>query len=262
MVEETAQGSTGKFVWYEYMGDNLAGAVDFYAHVVGWTVKDNDMGAYEYKIGSVGEYPVVGLMQIPADAKAMGALACWTDYIWVPDVDAASAKLTADGGRILRPGTDIPGVGRFAVVADPQGATFMFFRNAGGNPPPRPAPSTPGLVGWHELAANDGAAALKFYGDTFGWTKDSEFDMGQMGPYHLFSTGHGEYGGIFTKSPEMPGPFWLYYFNVEAIDAGVDRLTAKGGKVVNGPMEVPGGQWIVQAADNQGAFFALVAPKR
>jgi predicted enzyme related to lactoylglutathione lyase len=83
-----------------------------------------------------------------------------------------------------------------------------------------------------------------------------------MGPYHMFSTRHGEFGGMFSKPPRMPGPFWLYYFNVDAIDAAIERLTAKGGKVMNGPMEVPGGQWIVQAADPQGAFFALVAPKR
>jgi len=262
MAEATTQGRKGKFVWYEYMGDDLAGAEDFYAHVVGWTVKDSSMADFEYKIGAVGEHGVVGLMKIPADAKAMGAPACWTGYIWVPDVDGACVQLAAEGGRIRRRGTDIPGVGRFAVVADPQGAMFMLFRDHGGNPPPPPAPATPGLVGWHELATTDGAAALKFYSETFGWKKDSEFDMGPMGAYHLFSTGHGEFGGIFTKRPEMPGPFWLYYFNVEAIDAGVARLTAKGGKVVNGPMEVPGGQWVVQAVDNQGAFFALVAPKR
>jgi predicted enzyme related to lactoylglutathione lyase len=262
MADTTPQGPKGKFVWYEYMGDDLAGAADFYAHVVGWRIEDASMADFDYRLGVVGEHRVVGLMKLSADAKAMGAKACWTGYIWVPDVDAAAAKLAADGGKVLRPASDIPSVGRFAVVADPQGAVFMLFRDAGGNPPPPPSPNTPGLVGWHELAATDGAAALKFYTDTFGWRKDSEFDMGPMGPYHLFSTGHGEFGGIFTKRPEMPGPFWLYYFNVEAIDAGVARLTGKGGKVVNGPMEVPGGMWIVQATDNQGAFFALVAPRR
>jgi predicted enzyme related to lactoylglutathione lyase len=262
MSEATTLEPTGKFTWYEYMGDDLAGAADFYAHVVGWTVKDMSMADFAYRVGSVGEYGVVGMMQIPADAKAMGAPACWTGYIWVRDVDAACVKLVAEGGQVMRPAMDIAGVGRFAVVSDPQGAPFIFFRDSGGHPPAAPAANTPGLVGWHELATTDGAAALKFYTDTFGWKKDSEFNMGPMGVYNLFSTGHGEFGGIFSKRPDMPGPFWLYYFNVEAIDAGVERLTAKGGKVINGPMEVPGGMWIIQAVDNQGAFFALVAAKR
>jgi predicted enzyme related to lactoylglutathione lyase len=262
MGEETAQGPKGKFVWYEYMGDDLQGAADFYADVVGWTVKDGGMVGFDYRIASVGAHGVAGLMKIPAEAKAMGAPACWNGYIWVPDVDAECEKLTAAGGRVMRPGADIAGVGRFAVVADPQGAVFMFFRDAGGNPPPPPPPGTAGLIGWHELATTGAAAALKFYGDTFGWKKDSEFDMGPMGAYNLFSTGHGEFGGIFTKSPQMPGPFWLYYFNVDAIDAAIERLTGKGGKVMNGPMEVPGGLWVVQAVDQQGGYFALVAPKR
>jgi predicted enzyme related to lactoylglutathione lyase len=69
-------------------------------------------------------------------------------------------------------------------------------------------------------------------------------------------------GGIFTKPPQTPAPFWLYYFNVDAIDAAAERVKAKGGRIVNGPMEVPNGQWIVQGLDPQDAMFALLAPKR
>ena len=86
--------------------------------------------------------------------------------------------------------------------------------------------------------------------------------MGAMGIYHLFSTGHGEFGGIMTRTPQVPGSFWLYYFNVDAIDAAVERITANGGKIVNGPHQVPGDDWIVHATDPQGAYFALLAPKR
>ena len=111
------------------------------------------------QILSAGDYGVAGMMTIPAEAKAMGAPPCWTGYVWVEDVDAAAAKLTAAGGSVKRPPSDIPGVGRFAVVTDPQGAYFMLFRDAGGNPPPPPAPDTPGLVGWRELHAGDGADA-------------------------------------------------------------------------------------------------------
>ena len=262
MSEVSASGPLGKFVWYEYMGDDLEGAAAFYAKVVGWSIAEGDMTDFPYKIASVGSAHVAGLMKIPPEAKAMGVPSCWTGYIWVPDVDAALPKLAAGGGSVKRPPTDIPDVGRFAVVADPYGAVLMLFRDKHGNPPAPPPPRTPGLIGWHELHAGDAVGALKFYSAQFGWKKEREFDMGAMGIYHLFSTGQGEFGGIMTRTPQIPSSFWLYYFNVDAIDAAVERITANGGKIANGPMQVPGGDWIVQATDLEGALFALVAPKR
>jgi hypothetical protein len=252
----------GKFVWYEYMGNDLKAAVDFYAHVIGWTAQDAGMADFEYQVVSAGGTPVAGMMAIPADAKAMGAKPGWMGYVWVENVDAALPKLMAAGGKVFKAPSDIPGVGRFAVVADPYGGAFMLFRDSDGNPPPRPPGGTPGLVGWHELHADDGAKAFAFYSDFFGWNKDGEFDMGPIGLYHLFNTRHGEQGGITTRAPQTPMSFWLYYFNAEAIDEAVERVKARGGQIINGPHQVPGGQWIVQAHDPQGAMFALVAPKR
>jgi predicted enzyme related to lactoylglutathione lyase len=265
MSEAKTKGMQGKFVWCEWMGDNVKAAADFYAHVVGWKAKVSDMpGGRPYTILSAGGAGVAGAMAIPAEAKAMGARPCWSGYVWVEDVDKAAAKLTAAGGSVKRAPSDIPGVGRFAVVADPHGAFFMLFRDAGGAPPPPPAPDTPGLVGWRELHAGDGPAAFAFYSGLFGWTKRNAMDMGAMGAYQLFGCagGDSDYGGIMTRTPQTPGPFWLYYFNVPAIDAAAERVKANGGKIVNGPMEVPGGQWIVHGLDLEGAMFALVAPKR
>jgi uncharacterized protein len=65
-----------------------------------------------------------------------------------------------------------------------------------------------------------------------------------------------------TKMPDTPAPFWLYYFNVDAIDAAAGRAKDAGGKVLMGPHQVPGGGWIVQCFDPQGAMFAMVANKR
>ena len=252
----------GKFVWYEYMGDDLKAAVDFYTHVVGWTAQDAGIPDFEYEIVSAAGAPVAGMMAIPADARAMGARPSWMGYVWVEDVDAALPKLMAAGGKVFKAPSDIPGVGRFAVVADPYGGNFMLFRDSDGNPPPRQPPGAPGTVGWHELHADDGAKAFAFYSDFFGWNKDGEFNMGPIGVYHLFNTRHGEQGGIMTRTPQTPMAFWLYYFNVDAVDAAVDRIKAKGGRIAHGPQEVPGGQWVVQGLDPQGAMFALVASKR
>src|SRR5260370_1273015 len=68
-------------------------------------------------------------------------------------------------------------------------------------------------------------------------------------------------GGRMTKRPKVRARFGTYYFQVEGITAAVGRITAAGGTIINGPMEVPGGSWIVQALDPQGAMFALVGPK-
>jgi uncharacterized protein len=265
MSEAKTASPAGKFVWCEWMGDDVKAAADFYAHVVGWNAKDSAIaGARPYTVLSADERGVAGMITISAEAKAMGAPPCWAGYVWVEDVDKAAAKLTAAGGAVKRAPADIPGVGRFAVVTDPQGAYFRLFRDAGGNPPPPPAPDTPGLVGWRELHAGDGPKAFAFYSGLFGWTKRQGMDMGAAGVYQLFgfAGGDSDYGGMMTRTPQMPAPMWVYYFNVPAIDAAADRIKAKGGKIVNGPMEVPGGQWIVQGLDREGALFALVAPRR
>jgi predicted enzyme related to lactoylglutathione lyase len=191
----------------------------------------------------------------------MGAPPSWTGYIWVESVDDAAAKVRAAGGRVMREAMDIPNIGRFAIVADPQGAYFVLFRDAGGDPPAPPPPETAGLVGWRELHAANGETAFKFYAGQFGWKEASQFDMGPMGVYRLFEIGD-QQGGMMTKMAQGPGPCWLYYFIVEAADAAAERVLAKGGKVLNGPHEVPGGMWATQCLDREGAMFGLVARKR
>ncbi len=251
-----------KFVWYDVMTSDTQAAESFYTQVIGWSAKDAGMPDGGYTIFSAGPTMIGGLMPITPEAAAMGARPCWSGYIGVDDVDAYAERVKAAGGAVHRPPTDIPGVGRFAVVADPHGAVFILFKGNGEPDQTPPAPGTPGTVGWHELHAGDGASAFAFYSGLFGWTKDQAMDMGPMGVYQLFATGGEAVGGMMTKMPEMPVPCWLYYFNVEAIDAAMGRVTKHGGKVLMGPHEVPGGQWILQCLDPQGAMFAMVAPKR
>ena len=128
--------------------------------------------------------------------------------------------------------------------------------------PASAAPGAPGHVGWRELHAGDGPAAFDFYARLFGWTKDEAMDMGPMGVYQLFAAGGQAIGGMMTKTAETPAPYWLYYFNVEAVDAAIARVKAAGGQLLNGPMQVPGGSWIAQCMDPQGAMFAVVGAKQ
>ena len=146
------------------------------------------------------------------------------------------------------------------MVSDPQGAPFVVFAPNGEAPDPL-APMTPGSVGWHELHTTDWQAGFAFYADQFGWTRADALDMGPMGIYQLFATGGAPVGGMLNNTA-LPRPAWLYYFSVEAIDAATARVTAAGGQVLMGPHEVPGGAWIVQGKDPQGAMFALVALRR
>ena len=186
----------------------------------------------------------------------------WSGYIGVEDVDVSVKELKAKGGTVKRPPEDIPGVGRFAVVTDPYGATFNLFTTKGGETPKAPSMS-PGQVGWRELNSDNGPKAFEFYSQMFGWTKTEAMDMGPLGVYQLFASGGKDaVGGMMTKMKEMPMAMWLFYFVVDAIDAAVERVKKAGGQVINGPMEVPGPAWIIQGIDPQGAMFALVGDKR
>ncbi len=250
----------GQFVWYEWMGADLERAGAFYAHVVGWKVGDPGMASFPYKVGSVEGYGVAGMFTTPAEAK--GAPPCWTGYVAVESVDGALEKLKTSGGQTMRPPWDIPNIGRAAMVADKQGAPFMLFCPAPGEQMPVAPPRyTPGLVGWRELHARDDALAMDFYAGEFGWREDRQHDMGPMGVYRIFKAGDQE-GGMMTKPPQAPGPSWLFYFTVEAADAANARVAAKGGKVLNGPNQVPGGLFVTQCADPEGAAFGLVAMTR
>lgn len=255
-----------QFIWYELMTTELDAALDFYREVVGWTTSEMSQPDMRYVIWNAGERGIGGAMQLTDAMCEGGARPAWLGYIHVADTDAKAAAIAADGGKILMPPGDIPNVGRFALVADRGGAAFYLLTprpREGGDPPPL-AQYAPGNVGWHELYAGDGEkSAIDFYGGQFGWTTESEMDMGPMGTYRLFATGGGDaVGGMMDKPAQMPVSAWQYYFNVDAIDAAAARVAAQGGQVIMGPMEVPKAMWVVQGVDPQGAHFALVAPKR
>ena len=253
--------SAKTFIWYELMTPDIDAATAFYQTVVGWNSQEGGGPDFRYSIMSAGEKMVAGIMGLSAEMREAGARPGWLGYVGVDDVDAAAESLRQAGGAVHRPPTDIPEIGRFSVVADPQGAVFMLFKPLGWDNEPAP-PDAPGQVGWRELYASDWASAFEFYAGQFGWTKADAVDMGAMGTYQLFAAGGVAIGGMMDKPGGMPRPAWLFYFNVAGLDAAVARVSERGGQVLNGPMQVPGGSWIAQCMDPQGAMFALVAPDR
>lgn len=253
--------SPRNFIWYELMTSDTKAAEDFYSSVVGWRPEPFGNAKMAYTVMNAGDRDVAGIMAVPEEARQMGMRPMWVGYIHVPDVDVATENLRDAGGKIHREPEDIPEVGRFSVVADPQGAMFMLMSPQGPDMPPVP-PMTPGHCGWHELYAADWQKAFDFYSGQFGWTRGEAMDMGGMGTYQIVNCGDEMIGAMMDKPKEVPSPFWQFYFIVDAIDAATDRIKAAGGSVLMGPHEVPGGSWIVQGLDPQGAAFALVAARR
>jgi predicted enzyme related to lactoylglutathione lyase len=246
------------------MTTNQPAAEAFYGSVVGWEMADAGQPGMRYTILSAGKRGVAGLMALPAEACAAGAHPGWIGYVGVADTDAAAKRIAGSGGSIHRAPEDIPNIGRFAVVADPGGATFALFTPLPREQEPPPVElMTPGHIGWHELYAGNGQeAAFEFYSNHFGWTTIDLLDMGAMGRYRIFGTDGVPCGGMMDKPPQVAAVGWGYYVNVDGIDAAVERIKADSGQVLMGPSEVPGGSWIVQAVDPQGANFALVSRGR
>jgi predicted enzyme related to lactoylglutathione lyase len=250
------------FVWYELLTTDTAAAAAFYRSVVGWETRDSGMPGMDYTLLQAQGIDIGGVMDLPEELRSMHVPPCWTGYVGVDDVDAYAARVTAAGGSVKRDAQDIPGVGRFAVVNDPYGAAFILFKGNSGQQPAPKTPGTPGQIGWHELHAGDGAGAFAFYSSLFGWTKAEAMDMGPLGVYQMFAIDGVPVGGMMTKMPEAPQPFWAYYINVAALGNAIAKVTEGGGKVLVGPQQVPGGSWIANGIDPQGAFFAMVAPQR
>jgi predicted enzyme related to lactoylglutathione lyase len=253
-------GSHGRFVWYELMTTDVTAAKAFYANVVGWTAQDASMPGQAYTLFNAGGTSVSGLMRLPEEASKSGFRPTWLGYVGVDDVDAAADRITQLGGAVHVPPTDIPNISRFSIAVDPQMATIALFKWLHAGQEQAAEPDAPGRVGWHELLAADWEAAWAFYRELFGWQK-ANADSGAMGTYQLFSAAGETIGGMLTKPPEVPVPFWLYYFNVGDIDVAMKRVKAGSGQILTGPIEVPSNRWIVQCADPQGAIVALVGKR-
>jgi predicted enzyme related to lactoylglutathione lyase len=250
----------GAFIWYDVMTRDTKAATQFYSDVIGWSAQEHAMAdGSTYTVLSNGPRMVAGLMAIPDAMRAAGVGPCWSGYVAVDDVDGDAARVWKAGGAIRRGPEDIPDVGRFAVAADPGGAVFLLFKPNRDEAPQPVAPMTPGHVGWHELIAGDLEREFGFYARLFGWTKDRAHDMGPMGTYQTFATGGAPCGGMMKAGAQAPGASWSYYITVDSVAAAAERATSRGGKVLQGPVEVPGGAWIVQARDPQGAAFAMVS---
>ena len=251
----------GRPVWYELMTTDTAAAETFYKNVVGWTSAPFEGSPTPYTVFKrSGDVGVAGLMNRP---DGMNMPPFWAMYVAVPKLEDAVAHIKRLGGSELSPVIDVPTVGRMQMMKDPQGAAFYIIQPAPAEERPETAPEV-GEASWHELMTTDAPAAMKFYSEVFQWQPSETMDMGAMGKYHMFNRPHGMIGGMMNKPPEMAQvpPHWMIYFRVPDINAAVERIKSNGGKILNGPMEVPGGDWVVNAKDPQGAASRCTPRRR
>ena len=253
----------GDFIWYELLTSDADAAQAFYGKVLDWTFADSGTPGMDYRIVNAGEHGVAGMMAITQDMADNGARPTWLGYIVVDNVDTCVESIEHGGGKTMMPPMDIPEVGRIAMVADAQGAPFYVMKPSGEGESLAFASDQPrvGHCAWNELVTSDQSAAWHFYGVRFGWVKDGEMDMGPMGSYDFIRHG-GMIGAIMTGTPEMGPPHWNFYHRVADIDTAKSTIEESGGTIANGPMEIPGGEYAMQAVDPQGAHFGLVGPRK
>ncbi|MEZ5572616.1 MAG: VOC family protein [Halioglobus sp.] len=256
----------GDFIWYELITDDADAAQAFYGAVLGWTFNKASGSDNNYRQFSMNGLHVGGVLPLTKSMVDAGIRPCWMGYVNVEDVDRMAEAIASANGTVHMQPQDIPGIGRFAFVSDPQGALFYVMTPT---PPPgggysQSFAATEPMLGhcaWNELATTNPPAALNFYHDLFGWEKDGDMDMGVLGKYEFLRHGF-MLGAMMPKLVEMPAPVWTYYFRVADIDAAVVKINANGGTILQEPTEIPGGDFSMNAIDPQGAPFALVGARK
>lgn len=258
MADGTDAGAPlGRFCWPEANVKDPAAAKTFYTALFGWGVRQDPDGGYaEWQVGgkSLG-----GLITLGAPREKLGIPSHWTAYVAVASADETAAKVKECGGQVLHGPFSMEGVGRFAVVQDPTGASFSLYQSA--RPVPETPPSGPGTMCWNELMTRDPAKAAAFYEGVFGWTKQV-MPMGPpVGDYVIFRHGGAMAGGMMDASgpmfAEVP-PHWLVYFAVEDCDATAAKAAELGATLCSPPTDIPGVGRFSVIRDPQGAVFAIL----
>lgn len=253
----------GDFVWYELMTGDSDAAQAFYEPLLGWKFSDSNGPGMDYRLGSKDGTDVVGLLELTEDMVKGGARPTWIGYIAVDDINASITDLKDKGGQVFMGPNHLEGVGPMAMVADPQGAPFYLMQPEGEGPATSFAKYEPkvGHCAWNELVTDDPDGADAFYTGLFGWQKGEAMDMGEMGLYQMYTQDDYGLGAIMKRPAEMPASVWAFYFRVPEIEAAMSQVEKSGGRVVNGPVEIPGGEYVLQGFDPQGAFFSIIGPK-
>lgn len=256
----------GDFIWYELMTTDLDAAAEFYTGLLGWSFEDASNDNVEYRAFSGAAGQVGGFLGLTEEMTDGGARPTWLGYVGVDNLEATISAFTAGGGTVMFGPGEVPGVGPFAMVADPQGVPLYVIEDRSGESSPAFAAHDPtlGHCAWNELMTADPNAAKTFFEDVSGWVVGDTMDMGEMGSYDMLKAGEERdfiFGATMKKPEQMPVSMWNYYFRAADIDSACSFVKENGGQVINGPMEIPGGDFVFAGIDPQGAMFSVVGAK-
>lgn len=256
----------GTPIWFELTASDQDAAQTFYEAVAGWHIAPSPMPEHGgYRIAEADGIPVAGIRR---ENPVAPGLPGWAMYVATADVDGTASRVADLGGRVPFGPVDIPHVGRFAMVSDPQGVVFAVMTPTSPNesrafgPVPLDSERTLGHGVWVELATPDPEAALAFYGALFGWEKLGAMPMGTMGEYAFIGRGDLRPGAVMSSESTGAPAGWSWYVHVADIDAAVATVQAKGGTVLQGPNPIPGGSYSAKAVDPEGHLIGLAGPRR
>ncbi|HMR05689.1 MAG TPA: VOC family protein [Polyangiaceae bacterium] len=240
----------GRFIWHEIFTSDVEKTKAFYSKVAGWTTQTMNMTGMDYTMFLAGEEQIGGIMSL-AMIPTEGVPPHWLGYVSVPNVDEAAAATKSGGGTVLKAPEDIPNMGRFAVLQDPQGAVFAAFKGNDGDQPEVDKPKM-GTIVWDHLNTSDVPAALKFYEKVFAW-KAGEFGPGMP----VFKRSGDKFGGGLGEAPPGSPPHWLAHILVKDLAAARKLVTEESGKVLMEEIAVPNIGKFAVIQDNVGAVVAL-----
>ena len=172
----------GLFVWHELNTTDIESAERFYSKLIGWKTRPWDPNP-AYKIWTMGREGRGGLYSIHEEPNAVTPPPHWLSYIGTADVDATVRQAVELGGKVVTPAYDVAGVGRMAVLHDPQGAMFAVSAQVERS---RYKDPQLGDFSWHELLTTNWQTAFDFYSKLFGWEKMQAMDMGPQGTYQIY----------------------------------------------------------------------------
>lgn len=267
---KTATGSQGQPIWYELMTPDPAAVAPFYQATLGWEIPTEGHpmpnGSEYREIVRADGGNAGGVLTLTPQMAGGGARPGWMTYFHVDDVDSAVAKATGMGASVHMPAMTMDGVGRMAMIADPQGAPLYVIDPT--PPPDNPDaqsdvfdPNKPGHCRWNELNTPDAAGAWRFYESLFGWSKGIAMPMGEFGDYEFVEMGDLTIGAVNPAMPEGAQPHWLPIFGVADIETARAAVEANGGTITQDLQEIPGGEFALNANDPAGAPLGFVGPK-
>lgn len=252
----------GTFTWHELMTTDREAAQAFYGPLLGWRFDPGEVAGRSYDAILADGVPVGGMLGLDAAMQQGGAGPLWVGYVAVDALTRAADAVRAGGGQVLMDGMAIPGMGRFALAADPEGVP-LYLMEYDTAPPDAAAtfPPPPGTCAWNELAARNPDAAIAFHTGLAGWRQEGDMPMGELGTYRFLHHDHAMIGAVMPLAGAATEPGWTFYFVVPDIDAAAAGVRASGGELIEEPVEIPGGSFSLVARDPHGARFGLVGPR-